>query len=181
MHFIRRRRGPQIIAAALIAAAAIVVPTTMALASSGGAAAASVPQCQEGDTYVWLALAADGASGTYYYPVEFTNIGSRSCWLYGFPGVAAITATARRFGPAAGRFSMNHGRVTIRPDQTAYALLGIVENGTIRGCKQAEGAGLQVYPPNQKDSQFVFNFTFPACRNKVYMHVFPVAPGIGVP
>ena len=43
------------------------------------------------------------------------------------------------------------------------------------------GAALGVYPPNQKQRQYVSNFTFPACKNKGYLQVFPVQPGIGVP
>lgn len=180
MHFIRRRRGPQILAAAVIAAAGLVAPATMALAA-GGSQAASVKQCQSVNTYVWLALAPDGALGTIYYPVEFTNLGSHSCWLYGYPGVAALTATLHQLGPAAGRAGVKPYRVTIKPNQTAHALLGIVEDGAISGCKQATAAGLQVYPPNQRDKQYVLQFTFPACKNKAYMHVYPVTPGIGVP
>ena len=42
-------------------------------------------------------------------------------------------------------------------------------------------AGLQVYPPNQTARQLIHSFTFIACPHKVYLHVYPVTPGIGVP
>jgi Protein of unknown function (DUF4232) len=130
---------------------------------------------------VWFALAPSGAAGTIYYPVEFTNIGTQTCYLFGYPGVAAINAKDKQLGPAAGRFSATPKRITLKHNQTAHALLGIVEAGVIGGCKAGTGAGLQVYPPNQTARQFVSSFRFSLCTNKVYMHVYPVTSGVGVP
>jgi hypothetical protein len=182
----RRRPGPRIIAAAAALACAAVLVPTVALASAGNGRAAgqAVPQCTSDNTLVWLADAQSGATGHLYYPLEFTNVGSRACYLYGFPGVQGLTATYpfKGIGPAASRdtYIARH-RVTVGKNQTVHALLDITNYGFIPGCKQVTGGGLGVYPPNQKLRQYVFNFTFPACKNKAYLQVFPVQPGIGVP
>jgi hypothetical protein len=176
----------RVLAAVALACSAILAPAVAEAASASHAlpAAHARPQtaeCNSGDTYVWLALAANGATGTIYYPVEFTNTGSHSCWLRGFPGVSGLSSSYRILGPAAGRFRASAKRVTIKPKQTAHALLGIIDSGFISGCHAATARALGVYPPNQRQKQVVASFSFPACTNKVYMHVYPVTPGIGVP
>jgi hypothetical protein len=173
-------RSRRIIATAAVACAALLVPA-VALASSP--ARSQVPACGNGSdsTLVWLALAPNAASGTTYYPVEFANVGTHACTLYGYPGVSAVTGSGKRIGPAAGRFGATPHVVTLQPNQSAHALLGIVTDGTVRGCHAATGGGLAVYPPGQTVRQVVPDFTFPACTNKVFMHVYPVTPGIGVP
>jgi hypothetical protein len=178
MDFRMRRIRAAGIAAAAVACTAVLVPAVAQASNS----APQTAQCSDGNTYVWLALAQNGAAGTLYYPVEFTNLGSRACYLIGYPGVSAVAgATLRDVGPAAGRFGAKPRRVTIGHDQTAHALLGIVQTGFIDGCRTAGAAGIAVYAPNQTERQVVTNFSFSLCRNKVYMHVYPVTPGIGVP
>jgi len=40
---------------------------------------------------VWLGLGVGGgATGSIYYPGEFTNVTGHTCHLFGFPGVSAI-------------------------------------------------------------------------------------------
>jgi hypothetical protein len=184
MKLLSRRPGPRIVAAAgALACAAVLVPTVALASAGGGRAAPQVAECNFGDTYVWLADAQNGATGHLYYPLEFTNTGSRACYLYGFPGVQGLTTTSfKGIGPAASRdtYIARH-RVTVGKDQTVHALLDITNQGFIPGCKQVTGAVLGVYPPNQRERQYVMNFTFPACKNKAYLQVFPVQPGIGVP
>jgi hypothetical protein len=176
----------KVLAAVAFGCSAILAPAVAQAASASHArpvapASPQTAQCNSGNTYVWLALAANGATGTIYYPVEFTNTGSHSCWLAGFPGVSGLTSSYRILGPAAGRFSATAHRVTLKPRQTAHAVLGIVNSGFIGGCHAATARALGVYPPNQRQRQVVGSFSFPACKNKVYMHVYPVTPGIGVP
>jgi Protein of unknown function (DUF4232) len=181
MKLLSRRPGRRVIAAAALAGAAILVPTVALASAGGGRAAPQVAQCTARNTYVWFADAQNGATGHLYYPVEFTNLGSRACYLYGFPGVQGLTGALKGIGPAASRVSIAHARVTVGKNQTVHATLEITNYGFIPGCKQVTGAGLGVYPPNQKQRQYVTNFTFPACKNKAYLRVYPVQPGIGVP
>jgi hypothetical protein len=140
-----------------------------------------VPKCSAANTDVWLALSPNGAAGTIYYPVEFTNLGSTACTLTGYPGVAAIGSTFHQLGLPASRVGVTVHTITLNAHQTAFARLGIVEKGVIAGCTNATAFGLQVYPPNQTAKKIVTNFTFSACTNKVYLHIYPVQGGIGVP
>jgi hypothetical protein len=174
----RMRRRALGAAAAILVCGAIAAP---AVALAAPSAPQATPQCTASQTYVWFGDAPNGAAGTIYYPVEFTNLGRHACYLYGYPGVSGLTSSGRRIGPAAGRVGAPRHRVTIGHNQTAHALLGIVEAGIIAGCHPATGAGLGVYPPNQRAEQQIGNFTFPACKSKVYLHVYPVQAGIGVP
>jgi Protein of unknown function (DUF4232) len=171
------KRGGRI-AAIAAACAAIAVPA-IALASVGGKSAAT-PHCTSTNTFVWLALAPNGAAGTIYYPLEFTNLGSATCTLTGYPGVAAINGAGHKLGPAAVRVGAPVHTLTLKAHQTVHAVLGIEETGAV-GCHAVTAAGLQVYPPNQKGRQVVASFTFMACPHKVYLRIYPVTPGIGVP
>ncbi len=172
------RRTGRLLAAA-VACLAIGIPA-IALASSGGRSVAATPRCTAAHTYVWLALSPNGAAGTIYYPVEFTNLGSTKCTLAGYPGVAAINSADHKLGRAATRVGVPAHTVTLQPHQTAHAILGIEETGAV-GCHAVTAAGLQVYPPNQTVRQVVGSFTFRACGHKVYLRIYPVTPGIGVP
>ena len=177
---LRTRAGRRIAAAALIGCAAVGLPAA-ALAAGGSPAHPAIARCTAAHTYVWFALAPNGAAGTIYYPVEFTNLGSAKCILFGYPGVSAVNKSGGQLGPAAGRFKATRHNVTLKPGQTAHAALGIVDPGFIAHCKKATAAGLKIYPPNQTAFQLIFNFTFPVCKNKLFMRVYPVTPGIGVP
>ncbi len=174
------RASRRIAAAAAIACAAIGLPAA-ALAASSSPSHPAIAKCTSAHTYVWLALAPNGAAGHIYYPVEFTNLGSAKCVLFGYPGVSAVTKSATQLGPAAGRYKATPHNVILKPRQTAHALLGITDAGFIAHCTKATSAGLKVYPPNQTGFQLIFNFSFPVCKNKLFMRVYPVTPGIGVP
>lgn len=179
MRLIHRART-RIVAAMAVCAAAALLPT-VAFASPARHASAAPPRCREARTLVWLALAPEGAAGIIYYPVEFTNLGAHACSLYGFPGVSAINKSGHQIGPPASRAAFSHQPVTLGPGQTAFARLGITQPGIIGGCRAATAAGLRVYPPSQKSATRVESFTFPACTNKVFMYIYPVQAGIGVP
>jgi Protein of unknown function (DUF4232) len=177
---VRGRAGRRAVAAGVVACVLAAGPA-VALAASSGHQSSAIKRCTAANTYVWFALSPSGAAGTIYYPMEFTNTGSSACTLTGWPGVAGINKSSKKVGPAARRVSGPAGALVLRPGQTAHALVGIVEPGIIAGCHSFTAHGFQVYPPNQVHKQFVEGFVFTGCRNKVYMSVYPVAPGIGVP
>jgi len=165
------------LAAAAAAGLAAGVPA-VAIASSS---APATPRCNASNTYVWFALSPNGATGHIYYPVEFTNIGSAACTLTGFPGLSAISKSLHQIGVAASRAPVTAHTVTVKPHRTVHAVLAITQAGFIPGCHQAAAGGLKVYPPNEKSKQYVLNFSFTACKNKPFLWVDPVTPGIGVP
>jgi hypothetical protein len=174
-HRVRRRLA----AAAAVATVAIGVPV--------GALAASAPhtpavgQCNNGNTLAWFADNGDGTAGAIFYPVEFTNIGHSSCTLFGYPGVSAVNSKGKQIGPAAKRLTAAKHTITLKPGQTASAQLGILPPGFVSGCKAATAAGFRIFPPNETGGQVAWNLSFPMCKNRSLLTVYPVTKGIGVP
>jgi len=166
-------------AAAAVAVAAIGVPVGALAASAPHSAA--VARCNNGNTYAWFADASNGTAGYIYYPVEFTNVGHSSCTLYGYPGFSAVNGKAKQIGPAAKRSGGTPHTVTLKPGQTASAMVGILPPGFVTGCKTATAAGFRVYPPNETGGQLMLNLSFAVCTNKRTLTIGAVTKGIGVP
>jgi Protein of unknown function (DUF4232) len=190
------RRGIAIIAS--VAAAGLIVATAAFAASSPGAASgaalasdtarlssAPVPACQTSQLGVWIALAqSNGAAGTIYYPLNFTNVSGHKCSLHGFPGVSAIARNGHQLGSPAGWSARVAARtVVIAPGATAHTILQYrdAEVSTAPGCDPVNTAVvLRVYPPGQYDAT-VAAFDLQACSHAgpVYMSVVPIRPGVG--
>jgi len=172
----RRRLG----VAVAIACVAIGIPVGAVAASAPHSAA--VARCKNANTEAWFADAQNGTAGAIFYPIEFTNLGSTSCTLYGYPGVSAVNGKGKQLGPAAGRLTLAHHTITLKPDQTVSAMLGILPPGFKPGCKTATAAGFRIYPPNETGGQVVTNLSFPICTNHGgSLTIYPVTKGIGVP
>jgi Protein of unknown function (DUF4232) len=96
---------------------------------------------------------AQGAAGSVYQVIDFTNIGSSSCSLYGYPGVALAGGTpVAQVGAAASRStSTAPSLVTLAAGATGNALLRITvaQNYPQSTCKPTATTYLQIYPPNQ--------------------------------
>jgi hypothetical protein len=170
----------------LIPAAALAVPAgpaspARAARPAPAAAAAAASQCTAGHTAIWLGLGpGGGAAGSTFYPLEFSNIGHRSCWLFGYPGVSAINGRGHRIGPPANHSGRRH-RVTLRPGATAHAILQVIDAGNVAGCHRRTAAGLRVFAPGQTRSTEILGFSFQACSNRRVLGVGPVRPGTGIP
>jgi Domain of unknown function (DUF4232) len=168
-------------ATAAIACWTVLAATVLACAASArGATASATRTCSSANTEVWLGLGlGGGTAGTYYYPLEFSNVGHRSCTLYGYPGVSAYHGALKQIGPAAGRYLGAHVTVTLRPGATAHALLGVHDWGAI--CSRSVTAdGLKVYAPGQSLAQEI-PFPFGACAHQSVLSVGPVRAGVGIP
>jgi hypothetical protein len=97
---------------------------------------------------------SEGAAGSVYQVIDFTNTGSAPCTLYGYPGVslAAGTTPATQVGAAASRSTAAAPTlVTLSRGQTGNALLRITQalNYPASKCSPKATAYLQIYPPNQ--------------------------------
>jgi len=180
----RRSRGVRPRAVTGLVVACLMAAAGSGLAPAAGARsegrAAAVARCTSNQTQVWLGLGlGGGTAGTYYYPLEFSNIGRRACTLYGYPGVSAFGASGRRLGTPATRNTGSPGVVTLTPGATAHALLGIHDAGAL--CAHpASAQGLRVYPPAQTASR-VIEFGFQACTQRGVLVVGPVRAGVGIP
>ena len=96
---------------------------------------------------------SEGAAGSVYQVIDFTNTGAAACTLYGYPGVSLASGTPlAQVGAAATRSSTAAPTlVTLAPGATANALLRITQalNYPSATCTPKATTYLQVYPPNQ--------------------------------
>jgi hypothetical protein len=126
---------------------------------------------------------SQGTAGSVYTTIDFTNIGSVTCTLYGYPGVSLQTARPmQQIGkPARENPATPRKLVTLQPQTTANALLQIVDAGNYSAgtCGPTTAHYLQVYPPNQTTPAYI-KYKTQACSKPVrLMTVNVVKPGSG--
>jgi hypothetical protein len=163
-----------------------------ATSSPPARAATAIPRCTA-DPYglglgVWLPPdQGNGAAGTLYYPLELTNFSRHTCYLRGFPGVAAIDRNGKQLGsPARWEASAPFGpprTVILAPGATAHAMFAYHDAVilTSPGCHAVSTASeLRVYPPNERTATHAL-FDFQVCTHPgpVYLSVGPIQPGVG--
>jgi hypothetical protein len=133
-----------------------VSPTATATATStgggGGGGGGGAPGCATQSLQVTAGI-AQGAAGSVYQVIDFTNTSSSPCTLFGYPGVALTAGTPPvQVGAAATRSTAATATlVTLAPGQTANALLRITQavNYAPAACSPTPTTSLQIYPPNQ--------------------------------
>jgi hypothetical protein len=158
--------------AAALACAAALIPVASLAATSPAAApaiAASTPGCSTAGLVLWISY-QQGAAGTFYYSLNFTNLSGHACTLRGHPGVSAVGLRSAQVGARA-RWG-NPGNAKLRTVKlgngtTAIAVLAITDVGVFpaRTCHQVMAAGLRVYPPGQVASK-VIPYPFRACSTR---------------
>src|SRR5215472_1927013 len=126
---------------------------------------------------------SQGAAGSVYQVLDFTNISNVTCTLYGYPGVSlAGGQPVSQVGLAASEDpSTPRKLVTLAPGQVANALLRIVDalNFPASKCGPVKTQWLQVYPPNQTTPIFLAYKTT-GCSKPVRILTFgAVRPGSG--
>jgi Domain of unknown function (DUF4232) len=164
------------IALALAGATALSVTSA---AVQQRAAALAVPSCATAQLTVWMGIPGDGAAGTIFYELQFSNTSHLTCSLEGYPRIWAFRS-GHRVGPVSVHDTMfGPSAVTLRPGATVHAVLGIAEAGNV--CTNPVTAdALQVYPPGTKRAALV-GFSFGACTNQSVLHVRVVRRGAGIP
>lgn len=154
-------------------------------AAAASAAPASIPPvCSTANLVVWVNVdEGQGAAGTWYYPLEFTNVSNHTCRVWGYPGVSATNANGKQLGDAAGRQNIWPGAwVNIGAGGTAHALFGYgAAEVSTSGCKPKTATYLKVYPPNQRSARLAF-FDFPSCTapHHTYLFVSVIRPGTAI-
>jgi hypothetical protein len=188
------RRAIAILAGTAVAALAI---TTAAFAATSpgtaSAASAAIPKCtaavgQNGNVAIWVADdQGNGAAGTIYFPLQFTNLSKHACSMRGFPGVSAISRGGLQLGsPADWRSGGGFGTtrtVVVAAGATVHAVLAYhdAEVSTAPGCDAVNTmVELRVYPPDERASGDAF-FDLEACSHAgpVYLSVGPIKSGVG--
>ena len=176
------------IAAVTAAAVAVgLIATTAAFATtSGPAATAAIPRCTASGLGVWVAVdQGNGAAGTIYYPLEFTNLSGHTCYLYGYPGVSVVDRNGNQLGSPASWGSRAGARiVNLAPGATAHTVLAYHDAAvtTGPGCDSVQTAArLRVYPPGQYRPTYAA-FDFQSCSHPgpIYLSITkPIIPGVG--
>ena len=124
---------------------------------ASSSASTTTSRCKTSSLEVWLGIGPGGAAaGSTYMPIEFTNAGSASCTLAGYPGVSAWSTS--QLGSPAGRNSQVASKtITLASGATAHAVLQITDVGNYppATCAPATATTLRVYPPGSKTAAFV--------------------------
>jgi hypothetical protein len=100
----------------------------------------------------------EGAAGSTYVQLVFTNTGRSACSLHGFPGVSYVTGDEGRQVGAAANWSGHKGSpVVVGPGEMATADLQEtdIENFPAKACHPTKVRGLRVYPPGEKHALYV--------------------------
>jgi hypothetical protein len=182
------------VTAVIAAAAGLIAATAAFAAGSPGAALASdtartaataVPACTAEDLGVWVAVSqGNGAAGSLFLPLQFTNLSRHACAMRGFPGVSAIDRNGHQLGSPADRDHVVPARtVVLAAGATAHTILRYsdVEVTTAPGCHPVFSTfELRVYPPGQRQATLAA-FDLQACSHAgpIYLNVEPILPGVG--
>ena len=120
--------------------------------ASGGSGPGGGSGCATRDLSVKTGT-SQGAAGSLYQILEFTNISNAACTLFGYPGVSLAGGTpVAQVGAAATRDTAAAATlVTLQPGATASTLLRITQalNYPASKCSPTPTTYLQIYPPNQ--------------------------------
>jgi Protein of unknown function (DUF4232) len=177
-----RKTWPLIAGTVAALATALAITSAASASTSAHAAPRVIPKCAASELGVWVsANEGNGTAGSIYYPMEFTNIGSQTCYLDGFPGVSAISSTLHQLGASAiWNHSVSPSIVNLAPGATAHSILQYIVVQVSPQCKQTNAAMLKIYPPDQTFSTNAF-WPMESCTTSspVYLSVEAIQPGTG--
>lgn len=108
----------------------------------------------------------DGAAGSTYLPIGFTNSGNVACILSGFPVVSLVDASGDTIGAAAAPdASQSPADITIQPGNGAPAVLKITSAGVVDNCDPQDASGFKIQPPNLAKSVTLNVSGYTGCAN----------------
>lgn len=175
-------------AAPPVATVTVPAPTTASPSPVVGAAAGSdagttgatlvPPNCPTGQLTLRLGDGG-GAAGSLVRPLVFTNAGSSTCRLRGFPGVSFVAGDdGHQVGPAAVEDGPRAGQVDLAPGQSAHVEMRIANhlNYDDATCAPTAVRGFRVYPPGDTAAAYV-PAPDTACANVALLHVETMEPG----
>jgi hypothetical protein len=185
-HLSHPRRPLAALAATGLALSAAAIALAGAAPSSAGAA---TPACTASGLVIWLDTTSNGAAGSFYYDLEFTNLSGHACTLTGYPGLSATDLSGHQVGSAAIRNPQHKPSVITLASATTANAAGTMATVVLRitdvlnypasTCKPVTAAGLRVYAPGQTAST-VIPFPFGACSRSgpAYLSVEAVQKGV---
>jgi hypothetical protein len=185
-HLSHRKRS----LAALAAAGLTLAAAALTLAGAAPApAATTTPACTASGLVIWLDTTGNGAAGSFYYDLEFTNLSGHACTLTGYPGVSGVDLTGHQLGSAGIRNPQHKPAVITLASATTTNTAGTMATVVLRitdvgnyptsTCKPVTAAGLRVYAPGQTASTSI-PFPFGACSRSgpTYLSVEAVQKGV---
>lgn len=147
-------------------------PVNATSPSATGTGDTTPARCTTNDLSLRLGQAG-GAAGSVYEPIVFTNNGTGTCTLTGYPGVSFLaTKSGPQVGVAAARNTQHAAAsVSLAPGATASAMLQVANEGNYPAatCKPTTVTGLRVYPPGETQAAYVaFSQPQKACSTDVH-------------
>jgi hypothetical protein len=164
----KRRFGPLAVAAivALAAFAVLIAEDAVSVAVSGAFASKRVHRCANSQLVIWLnEVPGNGAAGSIFHRLGFTNLSRRTCTLRGYPRVTAANLHGGKIGGfASPEANGTPHTVRLHPGDAAFATLRVTEaqNFPHAVCHPVTAAGLRVSPPGRHSHKLV-PFPFEAC------------------
>ncbi|WP_433541467.1 DUF4232 domain-containing protein [Streptosporangium sandarakinum] len=124
---------------------ASAVPAAGAATLSGAAAPG---RCRTGALSARVGR-VDAGAGQRYAPLVFTNGSTRTCWVYGFPGLVTIDRNGDALRTRPRRENVRPQRVTLRPGASAHFRMHWTEVPSGRETTCPASARLMVIPPDE--------------------------------
>jgi hypothetical protein len=158
-------------------------PPTAPPSSGGISAHVAAAPCTTSGLGVALG-GSQGTAGSIIVTVTFTNSGSSSCTLSGYPGVSLTAGSPpAQVGAAAVRDgSVPVTTVTLAPGAVASSGVQITEAGNYSSstCQPTPVTAILVYPPDQTQSvSLPYNGTGCAATGVALLHVSAIQAGNG--
>jgi len=159
--------------ALILAALAIMLPVGAAAAPARPGAP---PACRA-SLETWFAPEGNGFAGGATYVVEFSNIGTTTCTVRGYPTVKQLE-NGTQAGLKATDIGPAPATVTLKQGQTAHVALTIHAPAS---CTPVPTNQLRVQPPGNTSARVFSLVAFGACRHMSTMDVDAINPGVGIP
>ena len=161
--------------------AASVTPPASGTPRASRSPGAAVTSCTTSQIQVRLDTRSAGvAAGSSYIPLDFTNVGSASCTLAGFPQVSvAASSTGRQLG-GVGTLDRSAPAqlMVLSAGQSAHIWLRFLDVTNIPAaqCHPVAAAGLRVSLPGQEQGTFIAHSMTTCARSVAGTDVLTVEP-----
>ena len=168
---------------ALVSVGCFALVTGPVVGATGATANTVAPACRPSQIRVTTGV-AEGAAGTIYVPLVFTNRGA-ACALWGVPSVQAVASTHHPVGPPArndsiGQLAVRH---VVAHGQSVASAYGVAETGNYPPslCHARRAWGVRVRLGPFAGPTYV-RLGVSVCTSQASTHVQLVVPGrTGVP
>jgi hypothetical protein len=173
------RRTIQAVVAAAVSAAALGALGSVAAAGGGGGQPG--PTGQRCGALRAAVIDTQGAAGSIYRTISYTNAGHARCSLRGFPSVAFVDAQGRQIGATAASSGVAGAAVVLAPGGKTTFVVREINIGLYPGCTDPStyrpAAGLRVIPPGGGRAQVVAVRGADACTNAAIQQLYVDAVG----